>query len=171
MPSYNPSNWYWVVAGSTMQVWSSARVKYVPTTDATYVAWLAAGNRPTQIASANDLFGVLAKQWTPVAQASGVQVTSTATASLNGTYAVDAASQATISSLSTGIAAGKPLPGGGTTFNYPDVSNTMHAFTSANFLDFSASIEGFVYSFEQGLLGLLNGVAGAALPSTSLTIA
>ncbi len=56
---YTASNWYWIVAGSTTQVFSSARAMYVPVTDATYVAWIAAGGNPTRIASEAELFGVL----------------------------------------------------------------------------------------------------------------
>jgi len=60
MPNpYNASNWYWIVAGSTTQVYASARVAYVPVNDATYVAWLATGNVPTKIASEQDLWDVL----------------------------------------------------------------------------------------------------------------
>jgi hypothetical protein len=59
--SYSPSNWYWVVAGSTTQVFSSASGTYVAVSDATYVAWLAAGNSPSRIASEAELSAVLAK--------------------------------------------------------------------------------------------------------------
>ena len=51
---YNASNHYWIVGGSTTQVYSSASASYVAVADATYVAWLAAGNLPTKI-SANDM--------------------------------------------------------------------------------------------------------------------
>jgi hypothetical protein len=56
---FNPSNWYWIVNGSTTQVYSSASNTYVPTADATYESWLAFGNRPTRIASAVELWGVV----------------------------------------------------------------------------------------------------------------
>jgi hypothetical protein len=59
MNNYNPSNWYWAVGGSTSQVWSSAAAAYVPATDATYAAWLAAGNAPTPIDSEASLAAVL----------------------------------------------------------------------------------------------------------------
>jgi hypothetical protein len=59
MNNYNPSNWYWAVGGSTSQVWSSAAAAYVPATDATYAAWLAAGNAPTPIDSEASLATVL----------------------------------------------------------------------------------------------------------------
>jgi hypothetical protein len=56
---YTPNNWYWIVAGSTTQVYSSAAVAYVPVANSTYVAWLAAGNVPTKIAVEQELFDVL----------------------------------------------------------------------------------------------------------------
>lgn len=58
-PTYIPSNWYWIVAGSTTQVYSSAVDNYVPSADATYQAWLAAGNAPSKIESTQSLADVL----------------------------------------------------------------------------------------------------------------
>jgi len=58
--SYNPANWYWVVGGSTTQVFSSTSGDYVPVSNAAYVAWLADGTMPTQIGSEAELGDVLA---------------------------------------------------------------------------------------------------------------
>ena len=58
-PPFNASNWYWIVAGSTTQVYSSAAVAYVPVADVTYQAWLAGGNMATKIAVEQDLWDVL----------------------------------------------------------------------------------------------------------------
>lgn len=56
----NYSAWYWIVAGSTTQVYFSAAVAYVAVSDATYVAWLAVpGNIPAQIAVEQDLWDLL----------------------------------------------------------------------------------------------------------------
>ena len=60
--SFNSAKWYWVVAGSVTQVYSTASADYVPVNDATYVAWLAAGFSPTASASEDELGEVLA-QW------------------------------------------------------------------------------------------------------------
>lgn len=166
----NPANWYWAVAGSMSQVWASARVEYVPTTDATYVAWLAEGYKASPIGSITELYGVLVAAWEPLVLAAGVQITSTATPTLNAIYDVDPVSLSQIAAISTGIAAGKGLPGGGSTFNYPDATGTMHSFTSANFLNFAAAIETFIYQFDQALVTLLGG-GSASLPSSALTIA
>lgn len=56
---YDISNWYWIVAASTTQVYSSKRAAYVLVTDVTYIAWLAAGNRATRIVSEVSLNDVL----------------------------------------------------------------------------------------------------------------
>jgi hypothetical protein len=75
-----------------------------------------------------------------------------------------------ITALATGIAAGKPLPGGGSTFNYPDITGAAHAFSAANFLNFGTAIEDYVYNYRETLRTLLGGGSGS-LPSSSLTIA
>lgn len=59
---YNVMDWYWIVAGSTTQVFSSKAKAYVPVSNATYVAWLAKGNRPTKISTEAELLDVLAEQ-------------------------------------------------------------------------------------------------------------
>ena len=60
MKSYDPKNWYWIVAGSATQVFSSASGSYVPVSDPTYVAWAEDGTRPTNIVSEDELGEVLA---------------------------------------------------------------------------------------------------------------
>lgn len=60
MVEYTPQNWYWVVNGSTTQVYSSASGDYVHIDNATYAAWAAAGNSATRIASEAELGEVLA---------------------------------------------------------------------------------------------------------------
>jgi hypothetical protein len=167
--AYNPSNWYWCVAGNTTQVWSSAQLAYVPITDATYTAWLAAGNLATNIGSPAELIQVMQQQVVPLLQASGIAIISTSTPSLSGTYAIDPASLANLTALSTGIAAGKPLPGGGTSFNYADLAGVQHAFTAAAFLNLAAAIETYVYDFDQALAALIAGQS-ATMPAPPLTI-
>jgi hypothetical protein len=61
----NLRNHYWIVGGSTTQVYSSAVGDYVPVSDPTYVAWLAASdidrpNAPTRIDTPANLGEVLA---------------------------------------------------------------------------------------------------------------
>lgn len=58
---YNPRDWYWRVAGSTAQVYSSKVGNYVSVDDATYVAWSAEPTHLTSnIASEAELGEVLA---------------------------------------------------------------------------------------------------------------
>jgi|GEM_PF-5029369 len=56
---YNINNHYWIVAGSTQNVFSSLKQQYVAVSDSDYQAWLASGNSPTHIAVASDLFDVV----------------------------------------------------------------------------------------------------------------
>ena len=62
---YRADDWYWIVADSTTQVYSSARAQYVATNDATYLRWLSLvpNQSPTRIASEADLWDVLAAQF------------------------------------------------------------------------------------------------------------
>ncbi len=60
MADYNPKNWYWIVANSTSQVYSSAVGDYVPVADPAYVSWLAIPNLPTKIGGEASLGAVLA---------------------------------------------------------------------------------------------------------------
>jgi len=59
-PTYSPHDWYWVVAGSSNQVYSSKAGDYVPLANVGYQSWLALGNRPTSIKTEADLGEVLA---------------------------------------------------------------------------------------------------------------
>ena len=47
---YNPANHYWQI-GAASQVWSSAAASFVPLTNASYTAWLAAGNLATPVST------------------------------------------------------------------------------------------------------------------------
>lgn len=58
---YDPRNWYWRVAGSNTQVYSSAIGDYVPVADAAYQTWLARGGVPTNIGSESELGDVLSQ--------------------------------------------------------------------------------------------------------------
>jgi len=60
---YNVQNHYWIVGGSTTQIYSSAGADYVPVTDAVYEAWLASGGVPTQIDTESNLKAVFVAQY------------------------------------------------------------------------------------------------------------
>lgn len=69
--SYDPANWYWIVAGDETQVFSSARAAYVSAKDSTYTDWLKDGNFVTKIDSENSLWDVLALAYPAGIPASG----------------------------------------------------------------------------------------------------
>jgi hypothetical protein len=96
----------------------------------------------------------------------GLSVASAGTPNLNGTYAVDQLSQMDIIAIETSLNAGKGFPGGATTFNYPDVTGVMHAFSESNFTDFAAAVRDYVYALKSVIAG-----ASTTLPSMSTTIA
>lgn len=171
MFKYTVTNWYWFVGSNRVRAWSSAQVDYVPASDPTFRAWLAAGNSPTVIPSAEDLAGLLSAQWVPIAISPGVNLTSTATPSLNGTYSLTPSAQVNITAISTGIAAGKPLPGGGSTFLYADANGLPHAFSATDFLNFATEAEAYVYQFGLSLQSLVVGTAPVGMPSRDITIA
>lgn len=58
---YVANDWYWIVAGSVTQVFSSYEKAYVSISDARYVAWLAKDNLPSKIGSESSLIEGLAE--------------------------------------------------------------------------------------------------------------
>lgn len=168
-PSFNVGDWYWIVGGSATQVWSSKRIGYVPVSDATYQAWLAAGHLATKIDSVTSLLDVLQQQWAPLILAQGCALTSTGTPALDGTYALDDKSQQNIAAIADGIANGKGLPGGGSTFNYPDATGAEHAFDAAHWTAAAAAFETYIYDFGQALEALVTG-GSATMPAAAVTI-
>jgi hypothetical protein len=163
---YNPVNWYWVVPGNS-HVWSSAALNWVEATDGTYQAWLASGHHPTNIASVEDLLQVQQTAVLPNVFVSGLAITSSSDPSLNATYALDDISLNRITSLALGITAGRPLPGGGDTFNYPDIGGMPHAFSAAAFLNFASACENYVYDYGQALAA---NVLGQPTPYPTLPV-
>jgi len=98
------------------------------------------------------------------ALAAGLAITSTATPALNAIYGVNAAAQANITAIVTGIAASLGLPGGGSTFVYLDASSAPHTFTQAQFVSFASAVRGYVYALD------LYAAGQGALPTPSATI-
>ncbi|CAB3742462.1 hypothetical protein LMG24238_06886 [Paraburkholderia sediminicola] len=96
----------------------------------------------------------------------GLQVSSTGTPALNGTYAIDQFSQMDIIAIETGLNAGKGFPAGTTTLNYPDTTGLLHNFSEANFTDFAAVVRDYVYALKSVMAG-----QSSSLPSAAVTIA
>lgn len=162
---YNILNWYWIVGGDTSKVFSSASLTYVSAANTNYTIWTAAGGRPSQILNADELLEVLQQQWLPINLGNGMQLESTGTPALNGTYPLDPASQSRITSVAASIAAGRGLPGGGSTFIYQG-----HAFTADQFLDFAEAAENYVYNLNEALAQMVLARTGS-LPEQPVVIA
>jgi hypothetical protein len=62
---FNSNNWYWIVAGSTTQVYSSSTGDYILVSNPTYQSWLSTGNKPTNIDSEANLGDVIATLGAP----------------------------------------------------------------------------------------------------------
>lgn len=56
-----PHDWYWRVGGSETEIFSSRDGGVVPIDSTDFIAWSAEGNRPTDIATQDELVDVLRK--------------------------------------------------------------------------------------------------------------
>lgn len=121
---------------------------------------------PAPSPTAAEVAAQVIAQQAQVAFLAGITIKSSATPALDATYAVDQLSQMDILSIETSINAGKGFPGGGETFNFPDMSGGMHLFTEANFTNFAAAVRDYVYSLKCCVSGSLT-----TLPSQTVTIA
>lgn len=61
MKIFDPTDWYWIVGGSTTQAYSSAAGDYVPVADTAFVEWKSDGTLPVQIDTEESLGHVLAQ--------------------------------------------------------------------------------------------------------------
>jgi hypothetical protein len=176
MPSYNPSNWYWVVAGSTTQVFSSASGTYVQISDATYVAWLAAGGHPTRIDTEASLIAVLAQQapsvvvQTPAGLATYAAAKQAAimaggiSVNVGGTNAemVDASTDTMSLVLLQGavsIAQAKP----GATFPWVQDNGVAVTLTAAQVLVIFATVSAFLQATFAALAGVLAAISAGTI--------
>jgi hypothetical protein len=163
MSNYTPSNWYWSVAGSPTQVYSSERAEYVSVTDSAYSSWLAAENLPTRIDTDADLQVVLYQ-----AGVLGLNVTSTSTPAVNGVYSTTPQSKLDIEGTIDDILLNGTFPGGLTAMPWTDMSGAEHVFPSvAVFKEFATAYANFIDAVEDYINSA--GTIGA-IPSTSVTI-
>lgn len=90
-------------------------------------------------------------QWQSIADGQEqIQIQSTSTPALDGTYSISHDQQAIIDGIYAGIKNGDGLPGGGTTFNYADTSGAMHAFDATSFPNFAKAVRDYLYQLSQG---------------------
>ena len=178
MLPYNIQNWYWIVGGSTTQVYSSASAGYVTLPNSTYTAWLAAGGVPTKIDTETNLAGVFNASYpqgwyqnTNVlaaqnALAAGLTITSTSTSSLNGTYLCDPTTTSQINAEVSAILLNGTFADGTTSIAWPDASGNFHTMTIAQFKNVATAIGSYV----SALIKVIKGNPGATLPSANVTI-
>jgi hypothetical protein len=100
--------------------------------------------------------------------AAGIVLTSLATPSLNGTYALDQASQNHVNATISSILLNGTFPGGGSTIAWVDASRATHTFPSvAEFRSFATAYTDYIAAVS--LYAESNGAVGA-LPSNQITI-
>jgi hypothetical protein len=82
---------------------------------------------------------------------------------------VDPISTGQVTSIVAGINAGKGLPGGGATFNWPTIAGVPIAFNAAQFENLGDAMMNYLYAFNQSLGTIIAGGA-ATFPALPLTI-
>jgi hypothetical protein len=140
--------WYYQVSQFPNQVFSTDQMAYVSIDDPDYQSWTQGGLIADQFTTGSELTSLLLSNWLPFYLPRGVEVSSSTNPLLSGTYAVQDADTARISSIATGIASGKGLPGGGSTFWYAHINDQLHSFTQEEFLNFAKSIENWMYNLR-----------------------
>lgn len=89
--------------------------------------------------------------------AAGIVITSTGTPALGGTYALDATTTAQIGSVARDFASGMGLPGGGSSFTYPDLAGTPHTFTGPQIVALYQAQRNLVLTLNQQAAIMANG--------------
>lgn len=98
----------------------------------------------------------------------GINLTSTATPSLNGTYGVGASNQLEINGLVTGIMVTGTFPNNSTTYLLHDKAGNAHTFPDvATFKNFAVAVLNFVAPISQYAA---SGGAVGSIPSNNITI-
>jgi hypothetical protein len=125
-----------------------------------YQTWLAAGNVVTPVPAPT-----LAQQALAMI-ANGGQIASTSTPALNGTYALDPVSQATVQAEVISLLLNSAFTNGTTTLSYPDKTGMTHVFSVTEFKAFATALAQFVTA----LTNISNSNSGT-LPTLPITIA
>jgi hypothetical protein len=103
-----------------------------------YQAWLAAGNSPTPCVA-------------PPAPITSMQVASTSTPAVNGSYAIDPAAQQKVQAISLYAQINGKFPAGQSAMPWADVSGAAHSFpTIALWQAFATAMADFVTALDLG---------------------
>lgn len=98
--------------------------------------------------------------------AAGLTIASTGTPAIDGVYACDPATRATIAEVVAGINAGDGFPGDGPTFDFVLANGDVVTFPATSvFLTAARAVRNFIYACAQ----VINGRSDV-LPSASVTI-
>jgi len=98
--------------------------------------------------------------------AAGVEITSSGTPTLNGTYSVDADSTADINAVITYILVNGNFPGNSSTMKWADVDGDFHTFNDvATFKAFASAIANYVAQVT-----IYGAGGGGSLPSNQIAI-
>lgn len=80
-----------------------------------------------------------------------LQIVSTGTPALNGTYAIDAGTLARLAEIVEGLQVTGAFPDGLSALPWPDASGAMHDFpTTASFIAFAEAVENYVVASNLG---------------------
>lgn len=140
------------------------------TTDALYQRWLALGNLPTTTPTQTELTNTLLNSTVPIYINSGLQIVSDASPALNGTYAIDPATMASLGSLARDVASGMGFPLGTATYVYNDLFGGPHTFTTTQFTSLYIAMRNYLTTLNIAVTDLANGNF-ASLPPQPQTIA
>lgn len=163
---YNPIDCYWFVGGDTSQVWSSARMEYVPVGDDAYRTWIA---QPEAITSTNpsraDLADVMREHALPLYFASGITITSASNPAINGTYALDQKALDQVGAVARDSAVGFGLPNSAESFQYSDLTGAVKHLSEANVQDLYKAMRNYIAQTTLAVQKRVMGDASMALPS------
>ena len=131
--------------------------------DPSVQAWMSAGNTPAPHTPPAPTLLDLAQ----AAMAAGVTIQSASTPALNGTYACDPQTISDIQAETVFLLVNGGQFTAGTSLQWPHASGALHTFTSAAQFEAWASA---VARYVGALRAVINGIPGASLPASPVTI-
>jgi hypothetical protein len=188
MSEYNPAKWYWRVGNRAGVVFSAPASAYVAEDDAGFLAFLAAGNLATAIASDGDLADVLTKAGLPAAMiaavdatdwsgispaahlaaamAAGVQIASTGTPAIDATYHATGERWQIMLNQAQYVATFGAFSGGLDVLPWHAISGLVQFATTAQFLAIARAIGDWLTAWQLYVAGIVE-----EPPAGSVTIA
>lgn len=100
----------------------------------------------------------------------GIAITCTGNAGLNSTYGLDSITMSQIGSVAQDFASGLGLPGGLSTFTYPDMSSDPMTFTGAQIVELYKAQRNLIFVMTTQSAIMANG-GSPTWPTQSATIA